>query len=140
MPIEQRGLFDEPGAAMPATSSIRAGSAARPLTKNQRQFNRLTTRLEQLRAELACWQRVLDQYRQRFAAEIDPLQRDLRVEQRTTVLFVDALLTESADNGRLTKRRRKKLRDFAVMLAEVVLEACWWRIRSHAGTGVWKTS
>jgi hypothetical protein len=123
MPIEQRSLFDDSLAATPTVSLVRAGSAARPLTKNQRQFNRLTARLQELRGELASWQRAVDRYRQRAALELEPLHRELLAEQRAAVLSIDALLARTAKADRLTRGRRRKLCDLVLMLARTVLEA-----------------
>lgn len=123
MPIEQRGLFDEFGAATPVTPLVRAGASGRALTKNQRLFNRLTARLQELRGELTSWQRAVDRYRQRAAAELDPLRRELLAEQRAAVLLMEALLSSAAKSDRLTRGRRRKLCDLVVMLAEIVLEA-----------------
>lgn len=123
MPTEQRGLFDEPGAATTVTPLVRAGANGQALTKNQRQFNRLTARLQELRGEVTFWQRAVDRYRQRAAAELDPLRRELLAEQRAAVLLMDALLSSTAKGDRLTRGRRRKLCDLVVMLAETVLEA-----------------
>src|SRR5438132_13799884 len=111
MPNEQRGLFDEPGAATPVTPLVRAGSSTQALTKNQRHFNRLTARLQELRGELTSWQCAVDRYRQRAAAELEPLQRELLGEQRGAVLLMDALLSSTMKSDRLTRGRRRKLSD-----------------------------
>jgi hypothetical protein len=123
MPTEQRGLFDEPGAPTPVTPLVRAGASGQALTKNQRQFNRLTARLQELRGELTSWQRAVDRHRQRAAAELDPLRRELLAEQRAAVLLMDALLSSTSKCDRLTRGRRRKLCELVVMLAETVLEA-----------------
>lgn len=117
MPAEQRSLFDGTGAG----ALVRVGTGTKALTRNQRAFNRLSTRLQHLRAELAAWQRALDRLRQRAATEIEPLRRELLAEQRAALLHIDALLTSSAKTDRLTRGRRRKLRGLALVLAGSVL-------------------
>jgi hypothetical protein len=123
MPAQQPGLFDEPGAGTAVTPSVRPHSRGQALTKKQRQFNRLTARLQQLRVELASWQRALDRYRQRSAAELGSLQRELLTEQRAAVRLMDELLVSAKKGDGLTRARRRKLSELVVMLAAIVLEA-----------------
>ena len=115
----QRSLFDGPDAA----PLVRIEGLNRALSKNQRLFNRLTKRVRELRAELAAWQRSMDHYQQRVAAEIEPLQRELCAEQRAAVLFMDELLSANAKVEGLTRPRRAKLQGVLVTLAEHVLQA-----------------
>lgn len=117
MPDEQRSLFDGAG----SSALVRVGGSTKALTRNQRTFNRLSTRLQHLRAELAAWQRALDGLRQRVATEIEPLRRELLAEQRAALLLIDSALTSSAKDDRFTRGRRRKLRALAVVLAGAVL-------------------
>jgi hypothetical protein len=119
MPIAQRNLFDNPDAA----ALVRSESVARALTRNQRRFNQLAERLQKLRAELATWQRAVDRYQQRAAAEIEPLQRQLLGEQRAAVLALDQLLGNNAKGERLSRARRTKLAELVVTVAGAVLQS-----------------
>jgi hypothetical protein len=120
----QTSLFEaiEPSGSMTRVE-ISASSHA-SLNKTQRRFNRLTSRVQALRRELADWQMVMDRLRSRIAGELEPLQRELLGQQRRTVLLVDALIATRRRKGDgLTARRRERLRNFVIELAHEVRSA-----------------
>lgn len=108
MPPKQADLFGDTHPPAP-TPTISGGSGTVPLTRNQRRFNRLTARLQQLHAEVSSWRDTADRFRQRALSELEPLRRRLFVEQRDAALFLDKLLTGQATGNRLTRSRRRKL-------------------------------
>ena len=98
---------------------------ARPtatLSKAQREFNRLTERIERLRNELARWQAAEDRARRREAVEVAPLAAKLTAKQREVVLWIDGFLAAPPVAGeRLTKKLRAKLTFLLLHLARAVL-------------------
>lgn len=113
------------------------GAAGSALSKAQQTFNRLTGKIARLREELAMWQAYLDQHRRFVAAQIDPLEREIRAAKIELLRRVDQLLGGQVQ--RLGKVQRRKLRGLLCTVAVGVLgdapdaevEALYDR---HAGT------
>jgi len=101
---------------------VRVPAAAGPLSKPQREFNRLTGQVEARRRELADWTAMQDSCHQRAAAKLLPLQRSLLDLQRDTVLWIDGFLADPPPGERLARKSRVKLGHMLVILARSVLE------------------
>jgi len=95
-------------------------SGAPKLSRNQRAFNQLTSKLQRLRGDLEAWTACVDHWQRRQMADLDPRLRDLLAGQRAALLWIDALLADK--NERLTRRRRSKLEALVATLAQTVLE------------------
>lgn len=116
-PTLQSDLFGEPGEpGEPAPQAnalqalVRIVAPAAKLTKAQREFNRLTARIRQLREELALWRAARERAGMRQMAEVPPLQDKLRARQREFVLWIDAFLSRpQRASERLSKKLRQKL-------------------------------
>ncbi len=106
----QKSLFD---AADTAVVHLPGAAGTAPLSKAQLTFNRLIERIERQREALAAWQDFLPKYQQRFAAELDPLQRRCDRAQLALAKVFDA----AHDSAVTTKRERAKL-------AMLVLDVC----------------
>ena len=111
-----------PPATAPGTLLIMPGPAAK-LSKPQRDFNRLTRRLQQLRDHVAAWQAAADAARVRHVQEVQPLSRELVAAQRDMVLWTDAFLQAPPPGERLTKAGRAKLVALLRQLAQAVLDS-----------------
>lgn len=135
----QRSLFDADAAPRGGPGALIAvpGAAGSALSKAQQTFNRLTGKIARLREELAMWQAYLDQHRRFVAAQIDPLEREIRAAKIELLRRVDQLLGGQVQ--RLGKVQRRKLRGLLCTVAVGVLgdapdaevEALYDR---HAGT------
>lgn len=107
---------DEAGKAL-----VRVVGAERPLSKPQREFNRLTDLIERKRLELAEWHAMQDNCQRRAAADFEPERRKLLALQRDTVLWIDAFLAAPPPGERLTKKPKQKLKFLLLTLAREVL-------------------
>jgi hypothetical protein len=122
----QSDLFGESGATAPqldvTQALIRIEAPAAKLSKGQREFNRLTELIGRLRNELALWRAARERAGSRQAAEVGPLQSELRTTQREIVLWVDAFLARPQRAAeRLPKKLRRKLGWMLQHLAQGVL-------------------
>lgn len=116
----QASLFDDEGGPTGITAALVVSRNAAPLTKEQKQFNKLIARIDATRRELAQWQAYLPAYQQRVAAEIVPLNALLREKRIALVMLLD----QAMDGKVLTKGQKVKVADLLVgqlsdLLAEV---------------------
>lgn len=110
-------LFDGDHMA-PPLSLVEVLAQSKPATRAQQAFQRLVGKIEGRRDELARWQAFGVRYRQRWAAEVLPLQERLRAGQRQMALLIDELLGPSAPGRRLGKMQRAKLRQLLLNLLD----------------------
>lgn len=117
------GATTESACALPAAGQalVRVTAADRPLSKPQREFNRLTEQITRQRQALADWRAMQDRCQQRAASHLAPEQKELARLQRDTVLWIDAHLAAPPRGERLTKKPRQKLVFLLVALAREVL-------------------
>jgi hypothetical protein len=122
----QPDLFADTPAQRPPPAGgaalVRVSAAAGPLSKSQRDFNRLTGQVEARRRDLAQWTAMQDSCQQRAAARLLPLQRQLLDLQRDTVRWIDGFLAGPPAGQRLPGKQRRKLGHLLVILARGVLE------------------
>jgi len=113
-----------PASAPPAPEQalVRVAATDRPLSKPQREFNRLTDLIARQRQALADWRAMQDRCQQRAASHLAPEQKKLAGLQRDTVLWIDAYLSAPPRGERLTKKPRQKLVFLLLTLAREVLE------------------
>lgn len=106
----------------PEQALVRVAATDRPLSKPQREFNRLTDQIARQRQALADWRAMQDRCQQRAASHLAPEQKKLAGLQRDTVLWIDAYLSAPPRGERLTKKPRQKLVFLLLTLAREVLE------------------
>lgn len=126
----QPSLFDDAPAAAATPAPAGAGSAmlkvpgaAASLSKAQKEFNRLSARLTQLRSQLQAWQTAADALQQRRVSEMEPVYRKLLALQRETALWLDAHLQQPPPGEKPAKKARVKLVNLLRLLAREALEA-----------------
>ena len=91
-----------------------------PLTRTQKQFNKLIDKLGSQRRELARWQAFKQAYHARLAKDYQPLATRLRDKRKAMV----ALLDRALDDPSLGKRQRDKVREIlCTLLDELLTEA-----------------
>ncbi|MCC6193960.1 MAG: hypothetical protein IT518_05770 [Burkholderiales bacterium] len=134
----QATLLDNPVASTSAASMTRPTSASlfdddadqdfplamalaqsKPTTKAERSFQQLVGKIERKREELKQWQAYELRYRQRVADEVEPLQAQLRTDQRQMAELIDELLSQPARGRTLGRVQRAKLTQ---LLMELVTE------------------
>lgn len=121
--MKQPSLFDDDpvfGADLPVVGVPGGRKAPTPARKR---FDKLIAGIGEQRQRLQQWRDFVPQYRQRVAADIEPLQRRLR-QGRTEMV---RLLDRAMDDQALGRTHRAKLRDLllgqvAGMLAEETTE------------------
>ena len=104
------------------TDVLRVPAGATPLSKAQKEFNRLTQSVAELRAHVAAWQAASDVHAQRHAVELAPQLRRLRDTQRDAVLWIDTFLQHPPAGEKLGRKPRAKLDAMLRLLARAVLE------------------
>ncbi len=112
-------LFEED--AQQPCSLVSTLAQSRPASKEQRQFQRLVSRIELKRDELKSWQAYLLRYNQRICSELEPLRAQLRSGQQQMVALIDELLTRPGAGRRLGRVQRTKLRALLLNLLEGLL-------------------
>ena len=105
--MKQRPLFAEDAVrdrsnVLALTLGIVGSSST--LSKAQKQFNRLIAKIAGQRQELASWNAFIPVYRDRFTAEITPLNATLRAHRIALVELLDRAL----DGKGLNKTQREK--------------------------------
>jgi len=117
----QESLLDgvEPGARAASLVAIDMGAA--PLSKAQRAFNRLVTRIRRLREELADWEEYETRYQRRLASELAPAERALRDTQRRLLQRLDELMQAKGKGERLSRGRRERVRAHILTLIDELL-------------------
>jgi hypothetical protein len=91
-----------------------------PLSKAQKQFNKLIERLATQRKEIRLWRAYKVAYQQKLAGEYQPLAARLREKRIAIVQILDRAL----DNASLAKRERNKVKAILDhMLSELLAEA-----------------
>jgi hypothetical protein len=82
------------------------GRAKKP-TKTQKRFNRLVEQINAQREAIAHWQAYRERYRQRLAADYQPLADRMRDRRIALAKLLDRIM----DSGELGQRHRAKVRD-----------------------------
>ncbi len=116
--------FDSFGSAPPPASgkqSLAATTAAAKRSPLQREFDRLTGRIEAGQALLAEWRQQPDAIQRKYVTEMEPLLRELADAQKTLVVQLNALLTSPPKGLRMTTRRRDALTDCLLDLIDNVM-------------------
>ncbi len=116
--------FDPFGSAPPPASgkqSLAATAAAAKRSPLQREFDRLTGRIEDAQALLGAWQQQPDVILQKYRAEVEPMLQALADAQKTLVVQLDALLTSPPKGLRMTARRRDALTECLLDLIDNVM-------------------
>ncbi len=116
--------FDLFGSAPPPASgkkSLAASAVAAKRSPLQREFDRLTGRIEEGQALLAAWQQQPAVILQKYHAKLEPVLRELTDAQKTLVIQLDALLTSPPKGLRMTARRRDALTDCLLDLIDNVM-------------------
>ncbi|MCX7672201.1 MAG: J domain-containing protein [Thiobacillaceae bacterium] len=124
MSAKQGRLFDDLPMPEGMANLVKIAGSTRQLDPEQRHFNRLTDQVRRRREELRLWQERFDRLRQRVTSELLPLIEQMRVAQIGLVKRIDALLSDPAAAGRLTRRRRESLEAYLVHLINPLLEEC----------------
>ena len=122
---QQANLFDDadvPAPAAPAGGVLRIDQPAASLSKAQREFNRLSARIDRLRDELSHWRAAEERAHQREAADVAPQIARLTALQKQAVLWIDGFLARPPSPGeRLPKKLRTKLKHLLLHLARAAL-------------------
>ena len=106
----QLPLFDDDEATGTTVVRIAASDDAPALTKSQKSFNTLITRIESLRDSLARWQAFLPEFQRRLTHELLPLQERIDAQRSAGLHALDAAYRDP----RLTKRERGKVQALIV--------------------------
>ncbi len=127
-PADQGSLFqfeDEVPPLVSATSAVTLqANTSRPLSRWQREFNTLSTEVQQLREVLGDAQQLLDQYRSHVAKVYEPRWRELQTARREWAVAADAVLQRQASwpkAQRLSRKRQKHLSEFLVAFVDDLL-------------------
>jgi hypothetical protein len=88
-----------------------------PLTKAQKEFNRRTARVEELRVQVARWKDFTDTFASVLARDLEPLQRQFASRRMALLRRFD----EACEGHELTKRERARLGAVIVDLAADLL-------------------
>ncbi len=108
-------------APTPEKKSLAASAVAAKRSPLQREFDRLTGRIEAGQALLAAWQQQPAVILQKYHAKVEPVLRELTDAQKTLVVQLDALLTSPQKGLRMTARRRSALTDCLLDLIDNVM-------------------
>jgi len=109
----KRDLLRDLGiAAGPSEVAVVGDRIAAPLTRGQKQFNKLIDRLGTQRQELARWQAFKQDYYARLASDYQPLAARLRTKRRAMVTLLARALADSS----LGNRERNKVREILLTL------------------------
>ena len=109
----KRNLLSDLGIAPGVGGVVVLGDrVAVPLTRGQKQFNKLIDRLGTQRQELARWQAFKQDYYARLASEYQPLAARLRTKRRAMV----TLLVRALRDATLGKRERLKVTEILLTL------------------------
>ncbi len=106
----QLSLFDDGEATGTTVVRIATSDDAPVLTKSQKSFNTLITRIESLRDSLARWQAFLPELQRRLTQELLPLQERIDAQRSAGLHALDAAYRDP----RLTKRERGKVQALIV--------------------------
>jgi hypothetical protein len=118
--LGQGARFEEEDAGAAALVSVAPGE--QPLSAEQRKFNRLSERVRCQREMLAAWEAYAPRFRSRVAAELEPLERELRALQRRVVRRLDELLAAPREGERLSRAQRAKARAQILALVDELLQ------------------
>lgn len=88
----------------------------------QREFDRLSARIEESQALLTAWKRQPAVMLQKYNAQMEPALRDLGEAQKTLIVQLDALLISPPKGLRITARRRDALTDCLLDLIDAVIQ------------------
>lgn len=116
--------FDLFGSAPPPPSgkkSLAASAVAVKRSPLQREFDRLTGRIEASQVLLAAWQQQPAAIVQKYRAKMEPVLQQLTDAQKTLAVQLDALLTSPPKGLRMTARRRDALTDCLLDLIDNVM-------------------
>lgn len=91
-------------------------------TKAQQSFQRLVAQIERKREQIKQWQAYESRYNQRLAAELVPVQDQLKAGQRQMAFLLDELLSPGAPGRPLGRVQRAKLCQLLMNLLGALLE------------------
>lgn len=115
----QPGLFDSEardGAALVAIAGSRP-----TLSKAQREFNTLTSRVRRLRDEIAGWQAYQQRFAERWMQEMEPALAALHHAEINLVRHIDAVLCHPPTGVKLTRRQKQTLSQHLLLLVDMLL-------------------
>jgi hypothetical protein len=102
--------------------SLKPEAAQAKRSPLQREFDRLSARIEEGQALLAAWMQQPAVMLRKYNAQMEPALRDLGEAQKTLIVQLDALLTSPPKGLRMTARRREALTDCLLDLIDAVME------------------
>jgi hypothetical protein len=114
--------FTPPTDSGTGDKSLKTTAADAKRSPLQREFDRLSTRIEESQALLAAWKRQPAVMLQKYNAQMEPALRDLGEAQKSLIVQLDALLTSPPKGLRMTARRRDALTDCLLDLIDAVIE------------------
>ena len=101
--------------------SLKASGVDAKRSPLQREFDRLTGRIEEAQALLAAWKQQPTVILQKYHAKMEPAIRQLTDAQKSLIVQIDALLTSPPKGLRMTARRRSALTDCLLDLIDTVM-------------------
>jgi hypothetical protein len=116
--VTQPSLFDDGAERGAIVTTVGVIGSARTLSKEQRQFNTLIAKIEAKRKTLAQWRDFVPVYRQRCAAEIEPISARTRELRAKMVTLLDRTMSTEA----LSKTQRRKVTDILLGQLALLLE------------------
>jgi hypothetical protein len=119
--VKRPSLFDDRrGDGNGALTPVGVAGNPSRLTKAQKQFNSLISRIAEQRRELAQWQAFVPVYRQVVAGSIEPLNARLRERRIALVMLLDRAVA----GDELTRREQAKAREILLgQLSRLLAEA-----------------
>lgn len=107
----------------PDTEMVAIAGSRPKLSKAQREFNTLTGRIRQLRADLAEWQALQQGFAERWIREMEPALTAMNRVQLDLVRRIDTLLCHPPTGVKLTRRQKQTLSRHLLSLVDELLTA-----------------
>lgn len=99
--------------------ALATGNGAQRPTPEQKKFQKLITRIDAVRRELAQWREYVPVYERRCVEEWEPLRVKLRQERIALVRVLDRAI----DSGELTRKQQAKVEDILLGQLSLLLES-----------------
>lgn len=109
--------------APPANGVLHIDAGGAQLTPLQREFNRLSTQIDKLRAELRDWDQFEQDVQTRLAAELPRIEAATEAAQRELLATMEHLLGQPQKPA-LGKRDRRVLTEQLLVLVRLLIEHC----------------
>jgi len=116
---QQPSLFDSE--VRDATALVAIAGPQPKLSKAQREFNTLTSRIRRLRGELTEWQTCQQRFAERWIQEMEPALAALRRAEIDLVRHIDTLLCRPPTGVKLTRRQKQTLSQHLLSLVDELL-------------------